>query len=91
MQEYTKDEILSTIENYEPVTTANSSSGLIRYSDDKWIYINQFTRYSHDKWITKIAFTENVEANTEYSRRNIKVPYILNELFKSYLNNYKVR
>ena len=42
---YTKDEILSTIENYEPVTTANYSSGLIRYSDDKWIYINQFTRY----------------------------------------------
>jgi hypothetical protein len=32
---FTKDEILSTIENSEPVTTANSSSGPIRYSDDK--------------------------------------------------------
>ena len=42
---FTKDEILSTIENYEPVTTANYSSGLIRYSDDKRIYINQFIRY----------------------------------------------
>jgi hypothetical protein len=32
---HTKDDILSTIEKYEPVTTANSNSGPIRFSDDK--------------------------------------------------------
>jgi len=43
---FTKDEILSTIENYEPNTNnTNPSNELTRYSDDKRIYINQFIRY----------------------------------------------
>jgi len=35
---YTKDEILSTIENYEPNTNnANPSNELSKYSNNKWI------------------------------------------------------
>jgi len=74
---YTKDEILSTIENYEPNTNNTNPS-------------NELTKYSHNKWISKEAFTENVEANAEYSRKNIKTPYIPTELFKSYWDNTRI-
>jgi len=71
---YTKDEILSTIENYEPATTDADPS-------------NELTKYSHNKWISKLTFTDNIEANAEYSRKNIKTPYLPTELFKSYWDN----
>jgi len=74
---YTKDEILSTIENYEPNTNNTNPS-------------NELTKYSHNKWISKEAFTENVEANAEYSRKNIKTSYIPTELFKSYWDNTRI-
>jgi hypothetical protein len=74
---FTKDEILSTIENSEPNTNNTNPS-------------NEFTKYSHNKWISKEAFTENVEANAEYSRKNIKTPYIPTELFKSYWDNTRI-
>ncbi len=71
---FTKDEILSTIENYEPYTNNANPSG-------------ELTNYSHNKWISRLAFTDNVEDNAEYSRQNIKAPYLPTELFKSYRDN----
>jgi len=75
---YTKDEILPTIENYEPATTDANPS-------------NELTKYSHNKWISKLTFTDNIEANAEYSRKNIKTPYLPTELFKSYWNNFGIK
>ena len=65
---YTKDEILSTIENYEYNTNNANPS-------------NELSKYSNNKWISKEAFTENVEANAEYSRKYIKTPYVPVEFF----------
>jgi hypothetical protein len=71
---FTKDELLSTIEHYEPTTRNND-------------HLNKLTRYSENKWITKIASTNNIRINAQYSAENIKTPYLPTSLFKSYWNN----
>ena len=71
---FTKDELLSTIEHYEPTTSYNNPT-------------NKLTQYSANKWISKAASTTNIRINAQYSAENIKTPYLPTSLFKSYWNN----
>lgn len=71
---FTRDELLSTIEHFEPTTINNNPT-------------NNLTRYSENKWISKTSSTNNIRINAQYSAVNIKAPYLPTSLFKSYWNN----